>query len=203
MRKLLMILLASLIPAPATAQDAAAQASEILHSILLPRTSQILREAGVPDEEVESVIEAARRRRVPPQETQQVLEQTLESVREHGPVDNFGAFVQDQLAAGLRGRDLAAAIRAEHARRGIGKGKKLASKKARGKAQAERDRLLGDEPEPTDEPARGQGSERRPPEVGDRPGTRPDSAVRDRRPTGRDTVRGRRDTLPGQRGGER
>jgi hypothetical protein len=179
-----MILLASFIPAPGAAQDAAAQASDILHSILLPRTSQILRESGVPDEEVQSVIEAA-------------------SVREHGPVDNFGAFVQDQLAAGLRGRDLAAAIHAEHARRGIGKGKKLESKKARGKAQAERGRLMRDEPEPTDEPARGQGSERRPAEVGDRAGTRPDSAVRDRRPAGRDTLRGRRDTLPGRGGGGR
>lgn len=111
MRTSILVLLTFLLPVPVVAQEPAEQASDILYSILLPRTSQILRESGVPDEEVQSVIAEARRRRVPAQETQQVLEQTLESVREHGPVDNFGAFVQTQLAAGLRGRDLAQAIR--------------------------------------------------------------------------------------------
>ncbi len=200
MRTPTLALLAVLMPAPLLSQDPAEQATDILSSILLPRTSQILRESGVPDEDVRSVIEEARRRRMPPQETQQVLEQTLESVREHGPVDNFGAFVQAQLAARLRGRDLAAAIRTEHARRGIGKGKKLESSKGPGAGQMDRG---ADQPEPEGEPVRGQGRDRRPSQAGDRPVTRPDSAVRERRPAGRDTIRGRRDTLPGRRGGFR
>ena len=36
-------------------------------------------------------------------------------------MDNFGAFVQSRLDAGLRSRALAQAIRQEHSRRGIGK----------------------------------------------------------------------------------
>jgi len=46
-----------------------------------------------------------------------------DAIRKHGRIDNFGAFVQEKLAAGLRGRELAAAIHAEHAARGIGKGR--------------------------------------------------------------------------------
>jgi len=45
------------------------------------------------------------------------------SAEEHGPVDNFGAFVKSKLAEGLRGRDLADAIAIEHKVRGKGKPK--------------------------------------------------------------------------------
>ncbi len=110
----------------------------ILEAILLPRVSDSLRKEGVPEDEVRIAIEEAMRKRLPPAETKQVLDETARSVRESGPIDNFGAFVQTQLDAGLRGRELAAAIHAEHARRGIGKGKKLGVEKARGGPKAEK-----------------------------------------------------------------
>ena len=44
------------------------------------------------------------------------------AIDEHGPTDNFGAFVQSKLDQGLRGRELSDAIRAEHAAHGKGKG---------------------------------------------------------------------------------
>src|SRR5687767_15243513 len=57
---------------------------------------------------------------IPAYEATLVIDTARVVRREHGPVDNFGAFVQSQLAQGKRGRELAAAIRAEHARSGKG-----------------------------------------------------------------------------------
>lgn len=134
----------------------------ILKAIRLPDLTEILRERGVPTEEIAAAIEGARRRGVPPGEMTGVLEETAESVERTGPIENFGAFVEEQLAAGLRGRELAEAIRAEHGRRGIGPGERLES--------------------------RGRGSEgegRRPPEADRRRGGRPDTLSDRRR---RDTV---------------
>ena len=86
----------------------------------LPEAAGEARDAGIPDEEVEKVITAARRRRMPPAEVETVLVESAASARENGPVDNFGAFVQSQLDQGLRGRELADAIHREHAARGKG-----------------------------------------------------------------------------------
>jgi hypothetical protein len=72
----------------------------------------------VPDSAVRAVLEALQRRQVTPGDAKDVLDEERGDVREHGPIDNFGAFVQSKLDAGLRGRDLAAAIRAEHEARG-------------------------------------------------------------------------------------
>jgi len=118
---------------PAFAQDTKQTATDILQAILLPRSTAEARKEGVPEEEVKTAIQTAWEKRVPPAETKEVFDKTTESVRENGPIDNFGAFVQSQLNAGLRGRDLAAAIHAEHAHRGIGKGKKLKSDMAKAK----------------------------------------------------------------------
>lgn len=126
-------------------QGSVRAAADILRAILLPRTSEELREEGVPEEEVEAAIWSARQQGVPAAETQEVLEESRDAVRDNGPIDNFGAFVQTQLDAGLRGRDLAAAIHAEHARRGIGKGKKLESKRGRSSGRARPDREVEDE----------------------------------------------------------
>lgn len=135
--KLLPLLVGAILTSTLHAQDTTTRPN-ILEAILLPRVSDALRKEGVPEEDVRVAIEEAMRRRVPPAETKQVLDETAQSVRESGPIDNFGAFVQTQLDAGLRGRELAAAIHAEHARRGIGKGKKLGVDKAKGGPEADK-----------------------------------------------------------------
>lgn len=112
---------------PLVAQDVVREGADIIQAILLPRVSEILRDRGVPVEEVESAIEGARRNGVAPSEATTLFEEAVVSVEENGPIENFGGFVQQQLERGLRGRDLAAAIRAEHAARGIGRGQRLES----------------------------------------------------------------------------
>ena len=92
----------------------------------LPASVDSVRKHGaVPESDIRRVLDEVRRRRVSAAEARDVMKETDASIREHGPVDNFGAFVQGRLAAGLRGRALAQSIKAEHARRGIGKGKVL------------------------------------------------------------------------------
>ncbi|MDP1660923.1 MAG: hypothetical protein Q8L55_03325, partial [Phycisphaerales bacterium] len=63
------------------------------------------------------------------------------AIDEHGPTDNFGAFVQGKLDQGLRGQALSDAIRAEHAARGKGKGaiKNTGKGKDKDKVAKERD----------------------------------------------------------------
>lgn len=128
MRARLAVLLLPLVawlPQRAAGQEEAAESPSILTTILLPTVAEILRDRGIPPEDVEAAVIGARERGMPPSGTYEVLRETARMVDQHGPIENFGAFVQAQLDAGLRGRDLAAAIRAEHARRGIGKGRRL------------------------------------------------------------------------------
>lgn len=155
------------------------QSRVILQTISLPRVSEILREKGIPAEEVEEAVISARRRGLPPDETAVILEEAATSVDENGPIDNFGAFVQEQLDNGLRGRDLAAAIHAEHARRGIGKGRKLPGK---GKDESGQLRERGPGPDASGRPDTLDPARRRGPgTAGRRP---PDStATNGRRPT--------------------
>lgn len=100
--------------------DSAAVAA-LRRVLALPQTTADARNAGVADSLIRIVLREARRRGVPAGDAQEAVEAETEAVRAGAPKDNFGAFVQEQLAAGLRGRDLAAAVRAEHARRGHGK----------------------------------------------------------------------------------
>ena len=51
-----------------------------------------------------------------------ILQDEVAATAAGQPKDNFGAFVQAQHRAGLRGRALADAIHAEQARRGMGRG---------------------------------------------------------------------------------
>lgn len=177
---LLSIAALTILPSSVLAQDSLRQ--DILRAIDLPRAAAELREAGVPIDEVQRAIETARRQHIPAAETEEVLSETSRAVEEHGPIDNFGAFVQAQLDGGLRGRDLAAAIRAEHQRMGIGKGKRLGPPGEGGRG-------------------RGQGQGQGRPEAGGRrdgSGPAADSAAAARRDTG---ARGRgrsprRDTIP-------
>jgi hypothetical protein len=99
--------------------DSAAVAS-LKRVLRLPQTTADARQAGVTDSAIRVILEEARRRGVPAGETQEVVELETDAVKAGAPKGEFGAFVQQQLAAGKRGRELAEAIRAEHARRGHG-----------------------------------------------------------------------------------
>ncbi len=104
---------------PASAQSPDLS-SRILSAAELPISAAQARSEGTTNEVLGKVLEVLRGAKVPAGEASDVIQEEREARREHGPVDNFGAFVQSQLAAGLRGRELAAAIRAEHAANGKG-----------------------------------------------------------------------------------
>ena len=89
----------------------------------MPGRADEIRKTGVPESEVRSIFDVLVGRNLPPQEVDEILVAHRDAAREHGPTDNFGAFVQSQLDKGLRGRELAAAIKAEHVARGKGKDK--------------------------------------------------------------------------------
>ncbi|MEP7325349.1 MAG: hypothetical protein ABI836_05305 [Gemmatimonadota bacterium] len=92
-----------------------------LSALMLPVVAAEARDAGVPDGQVRGLIEAIRGRRLPAEDAWRVLDEEVRVVKEGGPRENFGAFVQAKLDAGLRGRELAAAIHEEHRRRGMGR----------------------------------------------------------------------------------
>jgi hypothetical protein len=95
----LMIVLLSL-PSTAMAQD---WLDKVLTAALLPVSAAEAREAGVPDTQVRDILGVLRRTRLPADDAWRVLDEEVRVVREGGPKDNFGAFVQTQLDAGLRG----------------------------------------------------------------------------------------------------
>ena len=117
----LLVLATVLAVAPAAAQVDQAVES-VLQALRLPRATQEARVLGVPESDIRGVLDTAREKRVPAGVLSELFEGENEAIRQHGPIDNFGAFVQARLQDGLRGRELAAAIRAEHAARGKGKG---------------------------------------------------------------------------------
>jgi hypothetical protein len=112
----------TLVGAPLAAQTVPASNAEDmfvqrLTALLdLPRITADLRDAGIPDSTVQNLLYSMEQAKLP--ETDQVAMLTVErdAAREHGPTNNFGAFVQSRLAAGDRGQVLAKAIRDEHAR---------------------------------------------------------------------------------------
>lgn len=113
------------IATPAAAQETGKGGfiDSVMRVLRLPRTTTEAREKGVPDSTIGGIIEVLRRDRVPAGDAQKVIEDELEATEKGQPADNFGAFVQAQHRKGLRGRELADAIHAEQARRGIGQGK--------------------------------------------------------------------------------
>jgi hypothetical protein len=125
MRITILALGAALVAAPLSAQAPDSAAIKLRQRIdawvNLPQKTDEARRAGVPDGSLQSILDILRKGDVTPQEATSILDVETEAVREHGPTDNFGAFVQAQLAAGKRGQELAAAIRAEHQARGKGK----------------------------------------------------------------------------------
>ncbi len=94
--------------------------SAILRAIDLPRVMQRAREAGIPDSSIRGVMDRMRQRRVPAEDAASAVELEVETVERGGDRNNFGSFVRAQVESGLRGRELAAAIRAERERRGMG-----------------------------------------------------------------------------------
>jgi hypothetical protein len=108
---------------PLSAQATSEWVTRLLDASKLPVSAAGARAEGASNEEVSSVLDVLKREKVPPEQAREILDEERASRREHGPVDNFGGFVQSKLDAGLRGRELAEAIRAEHVARGKGKGK--------------------------------------------------------------------------------
>lgn len=125
-------LLAGIIVAPVAAAAPAEKAepgkgsaaARILGALELPLKAQALRKAGTDEKEVKAGLKAVRDNKVAASDAAELLDTAAQSTREHGPVGNFGAFVKERLGEGLRGKDLAEAIRKEHAARGKGKGHK-------------------------------------------------------------------------------
>jgi len=116
-----LVLATALAAVPVAAQDSPSILS-LMQSLKMPRAAQEARVLGVPERDIRGMFDLARDRRLSTGDLVGVFEAQNASIREHGPVDNFGAFVQARLGEGLRGRELAAAIRAEHAAHGKGKG---------------------------------------------------------------------------------
>jgi hypothetical protein len=106
--------------------------SDILTAARLPIVTTEARQEGIANSDILAVLDAMRRARVPASEATIIFDSTRAAHRENGPVGNFGAFVQSQLDAGKRGTALAAAIRAEHARVGKGRGAGRGQSDARG-----------------------------------------------------------------------
>lgn len=115
--------------------------NQVLAAAQLPVAATEARREGIANTELRKVLDALFNAGVPAYEATTLIETERQAHRENGPTDNFGAFVQAQLAAGKRGQDLAAAIRAEHARMGKGH----AGQKAKG--QKPDDRGQGEKPD--------------------------------------------------------
>jgi hypothetical protein len=93
--------------------------SERLRAVVaVPVAAQAARDAGSHQAEVARTIATMHQSDVRPDHVVAALQQTADSTREHGHLRGLSDFVQQQLAAGVRGQALADAIRAEHERRG-------------------------------------------------------------------------------------
>ena len=104
----------------AQAESSAALASRITAAAALPALAEESRGSGVSRSELTSLLDVFRTKNIPAPDAKVILEEERSAARDHGPVPGLGSFVQARLDEGLRGRELAAAIRAEHAARGIG-----------------------------------------------------------------------------------
>ena len=108
-------------PAALAAQsEAPTLAARVAAAAALPALAQEIRGSGVTETELTSLFDVLRTKNIPAPDAKVVLEEEWSAAREHGPVRGLGSFVQARLDEGLRGRELAAAIRAEHAARGTG-----------------------------------------------------------------------------------
>jgi hypothetical protein len=114
---------AVLVAVPALAQDSMSDmVRRITEAGRLPTVTKESRQLGVPESDLQGIFRAAHDNQISTTNLVDIFTVENEAIRQNGRIDNFGSFVQGRLAAGLRGRDLANAIHAEHARRGMGKG---------------------------------------------------------------------------------
>jgi hypothetical protein len=116
------------------------RATQLLLAADLPVSAARARSEGASNAEVRGVLDALRNAKVPAHEARELIDEERSARRRNGPVDNFGAFVQSKLQAGLRGRELAAAIRAEHAARGKGNAAQSKATPAQSKATPARNK---------------------------------------------------------------
>jgi len=108
--------------APAAAQELPKTPKQkAVSATALPEIVAEAREVGVKESAIQSLLDGLRNGGVAADDAESLLRVEVEAVKAGAPKENFGAVVQAQLARGLRGRELSAAIRAEHQRRGIGK----------------------------------------------------------------------------------
>lgn len=105
--------------APQTRVPTAAD-SALQRALDLPRVFQRARASGIPEGTVQGVLDEMRRRGIPADEAIPAVAMEVDAVEAGAPKENFGSFVRAQVESGLRGRELAAAIRAERERRGMG-----------------------------------------------------------------------------------
>lgn len=163
----------------------------IVRALDFPMIMQRARAAGAADSTLANVLEAMRKRGLPAHDAAAALETEVEIVEQGGNKDNFGQFVKAQVESGLRGQDLAAAIRAERARRGMGPDRFEREEKEK-KEKKERDergnRPDGDDDRDDDDRDRNARAGRRPDGAGAPPVTgRPAGSAR----PGSDTTRGK------------
>lgn len=140
MRRLIPVLLVGLLvgwSSPSGAQ-VPQWVSQLLDAAQLPVATAEARREGVFDRDIRAILDAMRRAGVAAHDATPLIDTARVVHRDYGPVDNFGAFVQSQLAAGKRGTALAAAIRAEHARAGKGNAASGAPGAGRGMADTAR-----------------------------------------------------------------
>ncbi|MCA9312482.1 MAG: hypothetical protein KDA21_14810 [Phycisphaerales bacterium] len=114
MRSLLMFAILAGAPALAADGEALKKAAD------LPMKAQELRDSGLDADQVVATLDAAKEAKLGAGETADLLGAAAPLVKEHGPVDNFGDLVKDKISEGLRGEDLAAAIKAAHEHKGKG-----------------------------------------------------------------------------------
>ncbi|NNE42880.1 MAG: hypothetical protein HKN12_01610, partial [Gemmatimonadetes bacterium] len=101
----------------------------VLRAILLPEAATEAREAGVPEEEIRTVLADARKDGVPAERTEAVMREGTRRVRDGEPPKNFGQTVKAMIRDGHRGRALADAIHEHKA------AMKAAKDQAKGKAR--------------------------------------------------------------------
>jgi hypothetical protein len=118
------------------AQDAPSRREQLLKAVQLPKKADEVRAKGVPPAEMKEALDAAKAKGIRAHEMADLTNVQSKAIDEHGRIDNFGSFVKSKLNEGLRGRELAAAIRAEHAKRGMGPGGSHGKPADAGKGQA-------------------------------------------------------------------
>lgn len=100
-----------------------AEAPDIVAALDLPVRAQEARDAGIEEAAVDEALKAAKEKKLKAKDSAELLGAASDAAKEHGNTDNFGSFVKSKLEEGLRGKDLAAAIKAEHVANGKGKAK--------------------------------------------------------------------------------